>query len=62
MLGLEFPSMRNGKLYLLWKGTCVGGYRRGGVRQHGKRLGDALSVNLKPKPLGAAVALFKKIQ
>lgn len=36
------------------------GTEEGGVRQHRKRLGDELSVNLEPKPLGAAVALFKK--
>lgn len=61
ILGLQFPSMRNGKLYCLWKGTHFGGYRSGGVRQHRKRLCGELNINLKPRPLDSAlVALFKK--
>lgn len=43
--------------YVFWW-VQKGGW--GELRQHRKRLSNELNVNLKPRPLDSAVALFKK--
>jgi len=45
-----------GKVWIL-----VAAEVRGEVRQHRKRLCGELNINLKPRPLDSAVALFKKL-